>query len=239
MEDLRKLQKVHEPDLSELLDNLKTNIFRSMNCVNIGIIQSFDSNTQTATIQLAIKKVAEIREDGTKVIVERPILLKVPVITLFGGASFISLGIKQGDECIVFFNDRDIENWYLTGSPQSPKTKRAHDITDGIALVGVKSLNNAIQNFLETGIRLSHTGAQIDLTQDQIDSISQQWTHEGNMFVDGNFTVSGTMRGYDGNPLTLDSDVVQDNSYTFSAGNGATGTFDVVTVVDGIVTGGS
>lgn len=233
------------PDLTAVLQNLKTDIFNTMNCVNVGIIQSFDSDDQTVSVEIALKRVKSISDDGTRVIEERPVLLKCPVVILFGGSTYITFPIAAGDECLVLFNDREIDNWWTNGGVNTPTTARAHDISDGFALVGVRSLQKSIENYLTTGIRLSHITARMDMTQDQIDTIASNFIHDGNMRITENLTVQGNTNlqgrvfGDGSGTLDLDADLIQQSGREIRAGNGASGTFDVVTVVDGIVTGGS
>jgi len=231
--------------MSDILQNLKDDVFKTMNCINIGVIQSFDESDQTATIRLALKRVLSISEDGTREIQERPILVKCPVVTLFGGATFISFPISKGDECLVLFNDREIDNWWHTGAISTPTSPRTHDISDGIALVGVRSLQNSIQNYLTNGIRLSHSIAKIDITQDQIDTVASLFVHTGDLRVtqdlriEGGTEFVGNVTGDSGGVINLGSDLTQQSGKVLKAGNGATGSFTSVTVADGIVTGGT
>lgn len=238
-------KQINPPDLSDVLRNVKTDIFNNMNCVNIGIIQSFDASNQTATIQLALKKVMEIKEDGSRVLQERPIILECPVVILFGASTYMTFPIAEGDECLVLFNDREIDNWFNNGGVHTPSTPRSHNIADAFALVGVRSLQDSIQGYLTNGIRLAHETARLDMTQDQIDTIASEFIHTGNMTISNKLTVQGitefqgTVQGEGGNSVNITTDFVQTAGKSISAGNGATGSFDVVTVVNGIVTGGS
>lgn len=238
------------PDLSDLMSELKQDIFNNMNCINVGIIQDFDEADQTASIRVAIKRITEIKPDGTRVLAERPVLLKCPVVVLFGGSTYMTFPIAAGDECLVLFNDREIDNFWTTGSVEAPSSPRTHDPSDAIALVGIRSLQKSISGYLTNGIRLAHETARLDMKQDQIDTIASLFLHTGDMEVTGdgdfggnvsiagNLSVVGDMEGT-GGTITISDNVVQDSGKTLSAGNGASGTFTTVTVVDGIVTGGS
>ena len=50
--------------------------------------------------------------------------------------------IAVGDDCIVLFSDRSIDTWLFNGIEALPSNSRAHDLADGIALVGIRSLAN-------------------------------------------------------------------------------------------------
>lgn len=226
------------PDMTSVLDEHKRDIFTSMNCINVGIIQSFDASNMTAQVSFAIKKVQSIDENGGRVIVERPILVQCPIVVLSGGDSYVSFPISAGDECILLFNDREIDRWWSTGSAQAPQSPRAHDSSDAFALVGVRSLQNIISGYYEDGIRMQSGASKIDVTDSAINSETQDFTQTGDMTVDGGFAVLGTMTGNSGT-IDVDADIVQEPGREIHAGNGANGTFDTVTVVDGIVISGS
>jgi len=61
---------------------------------------------------------------------------------------------------------------------------------------------------------------------------------DGNLTVRENMTIEGTTYG-NGGDWNIDANIQQSSGRSIHAGNGANGTFNIVTVVDGIVTGGS
>lgn len=240
------IKNPNQNSTADLLDIAKRQTQLAINCTKIGIIRAFDPATQRASVEIAYKQVKDVQEDGTRILQEYPLLRELPVVVLFGGVDILSLPIAVGDNCLVFFNDSDIDQWAVNGNGGSPTTSRMHDLSDGFALVGVRPLSNAISNYLANGIRLSHGigNSQIDLKEDLIESVAQLFLHNGNMevtgdtLVRGNFTVEGTTFGNSGT-WTIDANINQVTGRTLKAGNGATGTFNVVTVVDGIVVSGS
>jgi hypothetical protein len=247
MVDQNKNQRtLTPPDLTEVLEATKRDMKIAINCVQIGIIQAFDTSTQLATIQIAMKQVKDVAEDGTRTVVEYPLILECPVMVLFGGVDVLTLPIAAGDNCIVLFCDRDIDQWLNNGNDKVPTTSRAHDMNDAFAIVGIRPLTNSIANYLSNGIRLSHgTGnSQIDLKTDLIDSIADLFLHHGsmriteNLEVDGDLTVIGDVYGNGSNTINLKANLYQNAAYVMKAGNGATGTFNIVTVANGIVVSG-
>lgn len=237
---MSSLKQTSKPSMNDVLNEFKSDVGVSYNCVQIGIIEDFDASNQTATIRIAIKKIISEEADGTKVFKEHPLIMQCPVMTYFGGNSFISCPIESGDNCIVLFCDRDIDEWLYGGGVQAPNSRRIHDINDAIAIVGIRNFQKSISDFLANGIRISFAAdSRIDLTEDAIDSIAALFTHDGNMEITGSLTVSGNVYGDGGGALLLDSDLTQTSGKILKAGNGATGTFSTVTVLDGIVTGGS
>jgi hypothetical protein len=75
-------------------------------------------------------------------IVDYPTLDDCPVFTLSGGTSFVSCPIASGDNCLVLFNDRNMDNWYLSGTTTVPDSPRLHSIADGIVLVGINPISS-------------------------------------------------------------------------------------------------
>ena len=233
-------KQISKPNKVDILRELKRDIGVSFNAVNIGIIQSFDAATQSATVKLALKSVVAVAADGTRTLQERPILLDCPCFFAFGGGAFLSMPIQPGDNCIVLFNDREIDNWYVNGGTQAPNSYRTHSASDAFALVGIKNLQTAIGDYITNGIRLSYNAnTRITLTDENIASIANLFTHTGSMQITGDLTILGTTHGNASGDWHINANIKQDATHTIHAGNGATGTFNFVNVVDGIVVGGS
>lgn len=192
--------------MADVLDANKRQTKLDMNCTKVGIIRAFNPATQRAEIEIAYKQVKDILEDGTRVYQDYPVLMDCPVIVLFGGVDFLSLPIQVGDNCLVFFNDNEIDQWATNGTG-SPQTFRMHDLSDAFAIVGVRPLTNAIGNYLANGIRLSHGGgnSQIDFVDNLIESIAELFLHHGDMRIDGNVTINGnlTVNGDSGGEVNM------------------------------------
>lgn len=103
-----------------------------------GIVQSYDIVTQTVTVRPAITGSV----NGEKV--ELPLLLDVPVYFPGGSTCAITYAVKQGDDCLVVFADKNMDGWFTRGDIQEPFSDRRHDLSDGFALVGFRSLPKAI-----------------------------------------------------------------------------------------------
>lgn len=236
---MTQTKQIQEPDLSTVLGEAKNDLKTTFNCIQIGEIKAFDPAKQIASIQLVLKQVSAIAPDGTKTLVDHPLLLECPVMTLFGGNSFINLPITIGDNCIVLFNDREIDNWVYNGGTQTPTTQRKHDISDAIAIVGIRNFQNSLANFLANGVRAWFSAnSNISLTDDLIHSVAGLFRQEGDLRVEGDFYITGDVYGENGGSISVKTDIVQTAGKSIHAGNGATGAFNTVTVVDGIVISG-
>ena len=140
-----------DPSLKDLLDLLKKDIMLSLNAHHIGTIESFNSAKQTATATLNYPKTYYQlnAESGLydPVLVDYPLLVDCPVICFGGGTTALTFPIQQGDECLILFNDRAIDNWFSGGAGAALSSSRLHSFSDGLILVGVRSLGNVLQNY--------------------------------------------------------------------------------------------
>ncbi|ENK0558907.1 hypothetical protein AB2T19_003759 [Clostridium botulinum] len=140
-------------NLNEIIGS-DTEMFRSMgdswqNVLRVacpGIIQSFDSETQTVTVQLALREHIT-KPDSTKEWVNLPLLLDVPIVIPRAGGYCLTMPIQQGDECLVIFADMCIDSWFTYGGLQNQIEKRRHDLSDGFAILGVWSQPQKILNY--------------------------------------------------------------------------------------------
>ena len=120
-------------DLNALFGHFKRSMMSDINKVSIGKISSFNSAKQTAQIELVFMRV--IGND----LIKYPTLVDVPCICLQGngGDSRVTVPIAAGDTALVLFCDRDIDNWFAGADLSAPNSERLHDLSDGIALVGL------------------------------------------------------------------------------------------------------
>ena len=145
------------PQLTDLMNLVREEIFASLNCMKIGKIQSFDTAKRTASIQIMFKRTA-----GDKII-SHPVLVDCPIFTLQGGGGAVYMPIAAGDPCLVLFADRSIDDWYSSGSESAPTSPRCHDLSDGIAFVGINSLAGPLTAFPDAGAGIAYAGARLGL----------------------------------------------------------------------------
>lgn len=147
----QNLTPVREPSLMDLLNLYRKQTLLDLNCHHIGTIQSFDAATQTAKVTVNYKKTFFNFDATTNVytskLTDYPIMADVPVVTLHGGPAYLNLPVSAGDQCLLFFNDRDIDNWYSGSTTSATKTPRLHSFADAFALVGPNNLNTVISGY--------------------------------------------------------------------------------------------
>ena len=89
-------------------DAFKQEIFHSLHCALPGNVVSFDPDTQTASIQPAVKL-------GS---LPYPVLTDVPVFMP------VPFEINPGDACLVIFSDVDIDNWFAEFAAEAFTVRR-------------------------------------------------------------------------------------------------------------------
>lgn len=147
----------NEPTLKDFADLVKKDIFLTLNCHHIGTVQSFDPVRQLCSATINYRKVY-YESDGegnfVPIAVEYPILLDCPAVVLGGGGAALTFPIAKGDECVILFNDRSLDNWLQGSSTSNPASPRAHSFADGLILVGVRSHNNVLPGYSTTAAEL-------------------------------------------------------------------------------------
>lgn len=156
-----------QPELLDTLLKLKADIFRSMNCVKIGSINKFDLTKKTAEVQILFKRIyPDAASPNGQTVASVPLLVDVPVVTLQGGGAALEMPISVGDQCLVFFSDRNIDAWFKNGAEAAPFDGRTHDLSDGIALVGVNALNGTLPDYVATEARLISGVSRLGVLKD-------------------------------------------------------------------------
>lgn len=194
MTDINSLSQgklLNNPDLKTALDFLKTEIMLQTNCHGIATIQSFDPSTQIVTASMNYKKTFYDGKTGLPVYKNYPLLVDVPVVVLSGGTGALTMPIEAGDTCLILFNDRDIDNWFTTGQIQPVATARLHSFSDGIALVGLRSLKNPIQDYDPSRAVLRKGNAMVGVGNELV-KISNEMTSLKNL-INGLIDILATL----------------------------------------------
>lgn len=119
---------IQQPGQKEIIQ--QASVLGRINVSRPGKVVRYDEKTKCVDVQPTVR---DLNSKSTP-----PLLTNVPVI-FFGGFTY---NINVGDECIVIFADTSTDGWWQTGDVSNPITGRRHDLSDGFALVGVRSLPN-------------------------------------------------------------------------------------------------
>lgn len=159
--DLRNADEVTQQ--KELIDRM---LSRVNTCIP-GVIEKFDSATQTVNVRPAIQ--LRTRIDEVVDYITLPKIINAPVIFPFAiTAGFaLTLPVRAGDPCIILFSQRAIDNWQDRGGIQPPEdgfTPRHHDLTDALVMLAAPPAPNALVGWEGNGIQLRNADQSTTLT---------------------------------------------------------------------------
>ena len=159
-----------------VLDFHGDDLMLNLNVHQIGTIESFDATTQTASATIDVQKVLYVQDPETQLISQLlqayPPLTDCPVKFTCGQDGGFTVPVKEGDKCLVHFNDRDIDAWFSGAINQGPDTARLHDFWDAIIEIGPNPEVAPLPNFstqyvmLRNGVGTSFVG--VDITDGKI-----------------------------------------------------------------------
>jgi hypothetical protein len=182
-----------------------------------GIVQSFDAEKMTCVVQpttMGRQTVIDAKGLTTVKMVNMPLLLDCPVVFQGGGGMTLTFPIKAGDEALVILADRCIDGWWQTGKISPPLDVRIHDLSDGFALVGLRSLPRVLTSISTTDAQLRSDdgmtiiGAKPGTITLMADTIvcTGTITLDGDVEITGDLVTDGTITG--AAPLTIGGTVV-------------------------------
>jgi len=161
-----------------------------------GIIQSFNAENCTVTVQPAISGWGQ---DGAGNLVSKdlPLLQDCPVIFPRGGGVSITFPLSKGDECLIMFADRGIDFWHQSGGINKAVDDRMHDLSDAFVIPGPTSNPRVMKGVSTDSIQIrTDSGAHfIELTQSGAVNITAPTiTLNGNVQVNGSVSSTGDMK---------------------------------------------
>lgn len=140
-------------DLSSVLKTAMDSAGINVRVAIPGIVQSWNADEQTVTVQPAIREKVSFGGAGQEMNI--PVLTDVPVVMPRAGGYSLLMVPKKGDECLVVFGDMCMDSWWQSGGIQSQADSRRHDLSDGFAILGCWSQPNK-PSFPTSGCRLQN-----------------------------------------------------------------------------------
>lgn len=118
-------------DLATFLDLKKKETMIDLKVAKLGVIDSYDPDTGTATVEIKSKF-----NEKTPSVWEYQKIPDVPVVK----SKYFSYPIKKGDGCLIIFLDTDFTWWLDKGQTEVPLSPRMHNLNDAIAVMGVDTI---------------------------------------------------------------------------------------------------
>lgn len=221
------------PDLGKLLERVIGIASNRFKCHRVGQIVAFDKTNMTVTVRLLDKFMFRgNQEDFIQ-------LSQVPLIVYAKTGSGLTLGNVVGSECLVHFNDTDIDNWFLTGEPYEPNSPRQHDLADGFAELRPMSTPNIPSTYNDQATVLYNGNVKVILADngsatltDGTSTLSMNGSGEIGL-TNGNAIIN-----VNGSDITITGNVTVNGTIT-STGDMTANGISVTTHVHGGVSGGN
>jgi len=119
-------------DLPTFVDAKKKELAIDLKVAKLGVIDSYDETTGTATVEIKTKFNEKTPREYTY-----PKIPDVPVLK----TKYFSHPIKPGNGCLIIFLDTDFTAWLDRGLTLSPASPRLHNLNDAIAIVGIDTIS--------------------------------------------------------------------------------------------------
>jgi hypothetical protein len=124
------------PELSDLLAIFKRDIFLTFNCHALATVQTVDTDKNTLTALMNWSRTVADDNGEQSQIPYQP-MVDVPYFIFGAGEAFLNITPKEGDQALICFNDRDLDNWISGATSGAVNSPRLHSFADPIALVGM------------------------------------------------------------------------------------------------------
>lgn len=152
-----------QPDLTQTLKSSSSTTAFQINCMRVATVIEFYPEDFTVQVKLVDKRVKGLNSDGSQILEEYPpIYAKVCFCSPFN-----TFPITAGMECMLIISDRELETWFISGGSHIQAYPRMHDLTDSVAIFGIRSLPQMI-NMLADCANFFYESSNIALSADHI-----------------------------------------------------------------------
>lgn len=99
-----------------------------------GKVRAWDAATQTADVEVMIKRSVPTGGDEEEPVLETlPVLPSVPVVFPGGGGCFLTFPMAVGDPVMLVFAERDTSQYRATGAVSDPGVQATHGLSGAVA----------------------------------------------------------------------------------------------------------
>lgn len=189
--DRRQLLNDEETATRVALDGALSSVWTALPA----IVTSVNYEKRTCEAQPAIQGKTQ-KPDGTFEFVNLPLLVDCPIVFPSAGGFTLSMPIKAGDEVLIIFASRCIDSWWETGDIGVPMEQRMHDLSDGFAIPGPRSMKN-VTPLHEENVQLMNDDQSVGLEIYpngivKLKASASIQMQAPDVIINGNLAVSGT-----------------------------------------------
>jgi hypothetical protein len=131
-----------EPKLQDVLRDAFDALQNEVHTCLPGRVKSYDSATQTAEV-IPVVKQSLPNEDGSRELVELPVLPNVPVAWPRAGGCYLHFPMAAGDHVLLVFSEAAFALWRETGQISEPGDLSRHSLSYAHAIPGIAPDANA------------------------------------------------------------------------------------------------
>lgn len=170
---MSQLGNSRTPNLAELFSTIIENRLADVHVALPGVVTKFDKTRQTVTVKPLLKNTV-VFDDGEEESESLPEFPDVPVLYPRGGGYFLAFPLEKGDNVLLVFNERSIDNyWFSTGRQEvDPVDLRKHDLSDAVAIPGFQPLSRVLKEDLSSGVFGKEKAAQIRAKGSTVEVVS-------------------------------------------------------------------
>lgn len=156
------------PDLVTLLRRTILHAQLGVRTATVGRVNKYDPATQRAEVQPLVKEL-ETGDTGDLEASSLPPIHNVPVVFPGAGAFRLTFPIAAGDTVLLIISDRSLDKWKGQGGEVDPVDPRNHNLSDAIAIPGLRPFSAALDSPPTDAIALGFEGgAEIQVKDGEI-----------------------------------------------------------------------
>lgn len=175
--------------MQQILDGRQSQIWTAMP----GIIQSVNFSKMTCVVQLTIQGQIEDANGNIQSVNISP-LVDVPLLFPSGGGFTVTFPMAVNDEVLVVMASRCIDSWWQSGGYQNlPMETRMHDLSDGFAIPGPKSVPRVIPGINTSKLQIRNNAGTVYFQMGSQFALKNATTDLKTLLSDLNTTLSTFM----------------------------------------------
>jgi len=136
---------VNTPTLTETLRRVLSARLLAVNTSIPARVETFDRATQTISAQPLVR-MSYRDETGARRTEALPIVTSVPVVYFGAGDYSDTFPLTKGDTVLLMFAQSSLDKWLDRGGLVDPADDRRFSLTDGIAIPGLRSRRDALDD---------------------------------------------------------------------------------------------
>jgi hypothetical protein len=161
------------PELTEVLEIAIESRLLDVHTSIPGVIQTYDASTQTATVELQIRRPLEGETEGEIVLEDLPVLQNVRVVFPRTKKFMVTFPIEAGDTGDVFFAETPIGQWRAVEGVAVPESLGRFDLSGAKFYPGLSKDSDSIADDVSSEMVIGEIGGvQLRINSSAVEAVS-------------------------------------------------------------------